>query len=174
MDAVQREVMWWADLGWLLGGDPHVLSVPFPLQDRGEKKMEKLVGRDKDREIPHQLPSWPKQSRLGENLFSSPLAPGQRLALSRPGFPRGACPWLRGWAGPCAGATGASGNRLGPARGSPGRPCRHPHQHLGTCTLMWSSFCHTQCYRLGHIKISQIPFKTIQRVSPWSLIFHEV
>jgi len=54
--------------------------------------------------------------------FPSALAAGQRFALSPPGFPRDARPWLQGWAVPCGGAAGARGNRLGLAQGSPGRP----------------------------------------------------
>ncbi|XP_014796320.1 PREDICTED: U1 small nuclear ribonucleoprotein C-like isoform X1 [Calidris pugnax] len=60
--------------------------------------------------------------------FPSALAAGQRFALSEPGFPRGARPWLRGSAVPCGGAVGAGWNRLCPARGSPGpAPQGPPH-----------------------------------------------
>jgi len=50
------------------------------------------------------------------------LADGPESFAEEASAPRGAHPWLRGWAVPCAGAAGAGGNRLGPAWGSPGHP----------------------------------------------------
>lgn len=44
MDTVQREVMLWVDLGWLLGAHPAGLSIPLPQWDRRENKKENLMG----------------------------------------------------------------------------------------------------------------------------------
>jgi len=39
---------------------------PFSTRTRGADKMERLMGRDKDRKIAHQLPAQAKQTSLGE------------------------------------------------------------------------------------------------------------
>lgn len=41
---------------------PSLSLAPPPQQDRGENKMEKLVGHDKDREITYRLLSVAKQT----------------------------------------------------------------------------------------------------------------
>jgi len=35
----------------------------------GENMMKELMGRDEDREITYQLPSWQNQTRLGKNYL---------------------------------------------------------------------------------------------------------
>lgn len=42
-------------------------------QDGGENKIIKLVSRNKDKEITLQLPSWAKQSQLGEDELNVSL-----------------------------------------------------------------------------------------------------
>ena len=59
--------MWWVDLGQLPDAHPAALSLPLLNRIGEENRMEKLVGRDKDREIAYQLPSRAKQTQLGEN-----------------------------------------------------------------------------------------------------------
>ena len=76
------------------------------------------------------------------------LAAGQRFALSYPGFPRGARPWLRGSAVPCGGAAGAGWNRLCPARGSPGRFSQGPPLQPSLPAPTPSTRCNL--YGLGH------------------------
>ena len=45
------------------------LSLPL-LSWTGERKYnERLVGQDKDKEITQQLPSWAKQTQIGEKLI---------------------------------------------------------------------------------------------------------
>jgi len=54
--------------GWQVPTWPLCCSPPE--LDEQEKKHERLVGRDKDRQITHQLLSRAKQTQLGEiNLF---------------------------------------------------------------------------------------------------------
>jgi len=46
-------------------------SLPPSNGHRGGKQNKRLAGQDKEREITHQLPSWAKQTRLGEiNLLT--------------------------------------------------------------------------------------------------------
>jgi len=42
---------------------------------RERKYNEKLVGRVKDRDITYQLPSWAKQTELGEKINLLPIKP---------------------------------------------------------------------------------------------------
>jgi len=48
----------------------HTITSP-PQLDRGIKVKKGLTGQDKDRQITQQLPSWAKQTRLGEIYFIS-------------------------------------------------------------------------------------------------------
>jgi len=50
--------VWWVDLCWCPSSPRQ--------QHGGANMMKKLVGKDKDRETTHQLPSRINQSRLGE------------------------------------------------------------------------------------------------------------
>jgi len=56
--------VWCVNLGQLPDTYPAMLSSLLLNRIRGENKMEKLIGQDKDRELTYQLPPWAKQSTI--------------------------------------------------------------------------------------------------------------
>jgi len=54
--------LWWVDLGWSPDAHQTALSLLILNRTGEENMMEKLIKRDKDREITHQLLSWAKQT----------------------------------------------------------------------------------------------------------------
>ena len=60
--------VWWGDPGWMPSAHQSRSITPL-LNWTGERKYnERLVGRDKDREITQQLPLQAKQTRPGEKV----------------------------------------------------------------------------------------------------------
>jgi len=59
--------MWWVNLGWLPGAHQTVPSFSFLSKAGGERKMKNLVGRDKNKDIAHQLLSQANQTQLGKD-----------------------------------------------------------------------------------------------------------
>lgn len=56
-------------LGWPPGAHPDALSFPFLNIMGEENNMKQFMGQDKNREITCLVPSWTKQTELGEDKF---------------------------------------------------------------------------------------------------------